>query len=84
VNIGLPAQSPSAQTSGALVSGRSLTRTASLVQFDAGRVAPDARGVWNALRCDKVLAAVDRLLAGTRSQRHADCVSGLAFHLEEL
>ena len=54
------------------------------VQVDAGRVEPDARSVRNAARCDKDMAAINRLLARIRLQRNADRVSRLAFHFEKL
>ena len=84
VNSGLPAQSPSAQTSGALVSSRSLTLTKAAVgELDAGLVEPDAFGVRNAPGRDEDVAALDRSLAGLRAQGDADAVSGLAAHLDE-
>jgi hypothetical protein len=85
VNIGLPAHSPRAQMSGALVSQRLVDcNKAAIVQVYAGLVEPDACGVRNAAGRDQDVAALDGLLAGARSQRYADRVSGLAFPSEKL
>ena len=70
MNCGLPAHSPIAQTSGAVVSSRSLTlNVAARVQLDAGRFEPDPGGVGSAPGRGQDVAALDRLLAWRRAAR---------------
>src|SRR5262245_51757742 len=85
VNCGLPAQSPMAQTSGAVVSNRSLTRIyprASNSTPASSRPIP--LGVWNATRRDQNVAALDLLLAGWRAHRNADFLSRASVNVEGL
>ena len=71
MNCGLPAHSPIAHTSGAVVSNRSLTlNVAAAVQLDAGLREPDPRCVRHAPRRDQDVAAFNGLFTeGVRTAR---------------
>ena len=84
VNCGLPAHSPSAQTPGAVVSRRSLTRMYRDCPTRPGCLESDAGGVGNAAHRDHDVAALDGLLTGARAHCDADFLPGSAAHLQDL
>ena len=73
VNCGLPAHSPIAQTSGALVCQPLIhPYVAAVIQLDAGPLEPDLGGVGRAPHRDQNVGAVDLLLSGGRVHDEAD------------